>query len=177
MGKPMFHSHRYVTIEWVGLILPTLTAEWSASLEQPCWKVMVTPLNLFHPRIIWWWTAAHLNHHTLQSNPHLHKSSSVPNSLGPAWHIITSGMEPVTTIDLSQAMHSQYLIIPGLVVTNRWLAIAGWQLLWWLTFLVSDIEIRHNHCRSPSTWNLRDRFRNCWTMTPYSPHNNPMNLA
>ena len=33
MGKPMFHSHRYVTIEWVGLILPTPTAEWSASLE------------------------------------------------------------------------------------------------------------------------------------------------
>ena len=27
MGKPMFHSHRYVTIEWVGLILPTPTAE------------------------------------------------------------------------------------------------------------------------------------------------------
>ena len=33
-------------IEWVGLILPTPTAEWSASLEQPCRKVMVIPLLL-----------------------------------------------------------------------------------------------------------------------------------
>ena len=31
---------------WVGMILPTPTAEWSASLEQPCSKVMVTPLLL-----------------------------------------------------------------------------------------------------------------------------------
>ena len=30
----------------LGLILPTPTAEWSASLEQPCKKVLVTPLLL-----------------------------------------------------------------------------------------------------------------------------------
>ena len=30
----------------VGMILPTPTAEWSVSLEQPCRKVMVTPLLL-----------------------------------------------------------------------------------------------------------------------------------
>ena len=41
-----FGGTRYVTIEWVGLMLPTPTAEWSASLEQPCRKVMVTPLLL-----------------------------------------------------------------------------------------------------------------------------------
>ena len=46
MGKSVFHSHRYVTKEWAGLILPTPTAEWSASLEQLCRKVMVTPLLL-----------------------------------------------------------------------------------------------------------------------------------
>ena len=38
------YSLVYLPIEWVGLILPTPTAEWSASLEQPCRKVMVTPL-------------------------------------------------------------------------------------------------------------------------------------
>ena len=47
MGKPVFHSHRYVTVEWVGMILPTPTAEWSASLEQPCEGKGHTPSIVF----------------------------------------------------------------------------------------------------------------------------------
>ena len=47
MGKQMFHSHviRHYRMGIV-MILPTPTAEWSASLEQPCMKVMVTHLLL-----------------------------------------------------------------------------------------------------------------------------------
>ena len=43
----MTHLRRYVTIEWVGMLLPAPTVEWSASLEQPCRKVVVIPLLLF----------------------------------------------------------------------------------------------------------------------------------
>ena len=35
------NSTRYVTIEWVGTPLPSITEESSASLELPCRKVMV----------------------------------------------------------------------------------------------------------------------------------------
>ena len=51
MGKLMFHSHRYVTIEWVGLILPTPTAPiaepnvarlstYAKSLVVCCWVAL-----------------------------------------------------------------------------------------------------------------------------------------